>query len=75
MFTRRFLIDAAERALKTFAQTLVSVATVTTVADVQAGWKGWVATAGLAAGMSVLTSIASSAQKDSISPASLAPPN
>ena len=74
MFTRRFWFDALERAIKTFAQSLAAVAAASSVADVGASWKTWVATAGLAAGISVLTSVASYAQKDSISPASLVPP-
>ena len=74
MLSRRFWFDALERAVKTFAQSLVAVATAASIADVGASWKTWVGTAALAAGISVLTSVASYAQKDSISPASLVPP-
>jgi len=74
MLTRRFWLDALERAVKTFAQSLVAVATAATVADVGASWKTWIGTAALAAAISILTSIGSYAQKDSISPASVVPP-
>jgi hypothetical protein len=73
MFSRRFILDAAERSVKTFAQTLAAALPVGSVVGFD--WKAALVTAALAAGASVLTSIASFAQKDSISPASLVPPN
>ncbi len=72
MFTKRFWLDALERSLKTFAQTLAAAFPVGQVVGFD--WKAALVTAALAAGASVLTSIASSAQSDSISPASLVPP-
>jgi uncharacterized membrane protein YhiD involved in acid resistance len=72
MFSRRFILDALERCIKTFAQTLAAALPVGSVVGFD--WKAALATAGLATLASVLTSIASFAQKDSISPASLVPP-
>ena len=74
LITRRFWLDAIERAVKTFAQTVAGVAVGASVADIGASWKVWVASAGIAAATSILTSIASAGQSDSISPASLVPP-
>ena len=71
MFTKRFLLDAGERAIKTFAQGVVGVVLVST--DINQ-WKHGVILGGTLAGLSLLTSIASLGQKDSISPASVVPP-
>ena len=74
LFTARFWTDALERALKTFAQSFVAVAGASTIADWGTSWLGWLAGAGLAALMSLLTSIGSLTQPNSISPASIVPP-
>jgi hypothetical protein len=60
MWTKQFWKDAAERAIKTFAQALVAVFAVsqaTTVLNVD--WKAALATAGTAVVVSLLTSIVS----------------
>ena len=58
MWTRQFWLDAAERAVKTFAQTFLAVvgggATVASV-----GWKQNLTAAGFAAALSLLTSVGS----------------
>ena len=58
MFTSSFWKQAGERALKTFAQTLVASGIVVGVA----GWDEWQAAliaAGIAAALSIITSVAS----------------
>ena len=75
LVSRRFLADAVERALKTFLQTFLSLsglAAATDIADVS--WRAALAASGIAAGTSVITSALSVLQADSISPASLVPP-
>lgn len=58
--TRQFLTDTAERAAKTFAQTLVAVLTVQGVSGVlDVDWPRALSVAALAAVVSGLTSIAS----------------
>lgn len=74
LVTARFWMDALERAVKTFAQTFVAVASASTVADWGTSWVGWLAGAGVAALLSLLTSVGSVAQSNSITPASLVPP-
>ena len=74
LLSKRFWLDAVERAVKTFAQTFVAVAGASTVADWGTSWKDWLAGAGVASLLSVLTSIGSIAQSNSITPASLVPP-
>lgn len=74
LLTARFWFDALERAVKTFAQTFVAVAGASTVADWGTSWLGWLAGAGVAAVLSLLTSVGSIAQNNSITPASLVPP-
>lgn len=74
LVTARFWTDALERAVKTFAQTFVAVAGASTVADWGTSWLGWLAGAAVAAGLSLLTSVASAGQSNSITPASLVPP-
>lgn len=76
MFTSLFWKDAGERAVKTFAQTLVAyliAAGVTTVIAVN--WPVALGTAALAAVVSLLTSVGSAAatkDKPTVSPASAA---
>ena len=73
MFTKQFLLDLTERALKTFAQALA--ACITTVAASETlglgdvNWTAALSIAGLATLYSVLTSIASTSvnRKDSAS--------
>jgi len=75
LFTRRFLADATERALKTFLQTFLALsglAAATDIADVS--WQAALMASGIAAGTSVITSALSVLQSDSISPASVVPP-
>jgi hypothetical protein len=59
MFTRRFWILTAERMIKTFAQTLASVLVASGVGLFSAGWAAALSAAGMAAVVSVLTSIGS----------------
>jgi hypothetical protein len=59
MFTKFFLRQVAERAVKTFAQTFVALAGVSQMDWLSLDWAQLAATSGIAAGLSVLTSIAS----------------
>ena len=59
MFTRRFWTLTAERMIKTFAQTLASVLVASGVGLFSAGWAAALSAAGMAAVVSVLTSIGS----------------
>ena len=59
MFTRQFWILTAERAVKTFAQALAAVLAASGVGLLDAEWTTALATAGMAALLSVLTSVAS----------------
>jgi len=59
MFTKSFLLQLAERAIKTFAQTLVALAGASQMDWLNLDWQHLTATAAIAAGLSVLTSIAS----------------
>ena len=65
MFTKIFLVQLAERAVKTFAQTLVALAGASQMDWLNLDWQHLTATAAIAAGLSALTSIAS----DKIGPA------
>ena len=65
MFTKSFVLQLVERAIKTFAQTLVALAGASQMDWLSLDWLQLAATAGIAAGLSVLTSIAS----DKIGPA------
>lgn len=82
MFTKAFLLPALERAVKTFVQTLIAVATVDGVFDLaQINWATALTAAGSATVLSLLTSILSAAAgpKGSPSlvtdPAAAEPPN
>ena len=70
IFTREFVADAGERALKTFAQALVALF-VAGVTILSVDWVDALAVAGTAALVSVLTSIASSGRGDSTSASAL----
>lgn len=59
MFTKSFLRQLAERAIKTFAQTFVALAGAAQMDWMSLDWQHILATAAIAAGLSVLTSIAS----------------
>ena len=59
MFTKIFLRQVAERAVKTFAQTFVALAGVSQMDWLSLDWAQLAVTSGIAAGLSVLTSIAS----------------
>lgn len=59
MWTRKFWLDAAERAVKTFAQTLAATAAVGGLNLLSVGWKQALGTSGFAAGLSLLSSVAS----------------
>lgn len=65
MFTKSFVSQLVERAIKTFAQTLVALAGASQMDWLSLDWPQLAATAAIAAGLSVLTSIAS----DKIGPA------
>lgn len=69
MFTKRFWKDAAERAVKTLAQTVIGVLAVDTVRDIDLEASAIVV--GVAVIVSVCTSLVSSARDGTISPASV----
>ncbi|MGQ0719650.1 MAG: holin [Pseudonocardiales bacterium] len=73
MFTYRFWQLASERAVKTFAQSLLAILSATGVGLLTAPWSTALSTAGMAALLSVLTSMASTPVGESDSP-SLLPP-
>ena len=59
MFTKNFVRQLIERAVKTFAQTVVALAGASQMDWLNLDWAQLFATAAIAAGLSVLTSIAS----------------
>ena len=59
MFDKFFLRQLAERAVKTFAQTFVALAGASQMDWLNLDWQHLAATSLIAAGLSVLTSIAS----------------
>ena len=77
MWTTRFWKDALERALKTFAQTLIALLGVGGFGIIDAPWFSSLSVAGLAALLSALSSVASATVGDqrtaSLVPASLVP--
>jgi hypothetical protein len=74
MFTRRFWLDALERAIRAFFAALGGTLTATAITDLDATWKQSLLGAGVAALVSLCFSIGATRQTDSISPASLVPP-
>lgn len=70
-FTIAFWLDMGERALKTFCQTIVALASADQVIKLDLDWGDTFKTAGIAAGLSVATSLASSLKGGTESPASL----
>ena len=68
MRTRRFWIDAAERAVRTFAQALVAVLVAGFVVTDAAAWGEALLSAAVAALVSLLTSVAASGMGDPESP-------
>jgi hypothetical protein len=73
LFTALFWIDAFERAVKTFAQALLAVVGATQFDWWEASWLETLGSAGLAAGVSVLTSVVSAGVASGVSPASAVP--
>ena len=65
MFNKFFLRQLAERAIKTFAQTIVALTGATQMDWLTLDWQHLLITSAIAAGLSILTSIAS----DKIGPA------
>ena len=59
MFDKFFLMQLVERAIKTFAQTFVALAGASQMDWLNLDWQHLAATSAIAAGLSVLTSIAS----------------
>lgn len=66
--TKRFLRETLERAIKTFAQTLVAILGAGAVDLLSVPWASALSAAGLAAVLSVLTSVASSPWGDAETP-------
>jgi hypothetical protein len=58
IWTRAFWLAAAERAVATFAQTVVALAGVSAIPAVSAPWWSWFAAGGIAGGLSVLKALA-----------------
>lgn len=71
MRTARFWADAAERAVRTFAQALVAALTAGFVFTDGAAWGAALLTAAIAALVSLLTSVAASGVGDPDSPSML----
>lgn len=59
MFQKRFLLDAAERAVKTAAQAAVAVLTAEATGLLEVDWTQLISVTGMSALMSLLTSVAS----------------
>jgi Putative lactococcus lactis phage r1t holin len=59
VFTRQFWIPTAERAVKTFAQALATLLIASNTGLLNAPWTASLSAAGMAAVVSVLTSVAS----------------
>lgn len=64
MWTKEFWRAVAERAIKTFAQTIATVLTAAGVGLLAADWVGVFSAAGMALLLSVLTSVGSAALTD-----------
>ena len=74
MRTRRFWVDAAERAIRTFAQALIGAITAGLVVTDAAQWKAAGIAAAVAALVSLLTSVAASGVGDQSTPSLLPVP-
>ena len=72
MFTKDFLVDTLERAIRTACQAALSAGVIGGVGLFEVDWLNVCGIALVAAIASVLTSVASSGKTDSISPASFA---
>lgn len=57
IFSKAFWVDTVERALKTFAQSLLALLTASNVGSLNVPWPALLSAAGLAALLSVLTSV------------------
>lgn len=74
MFTTLFFKDAAERAVKTFAQALLALLLVAPQTPILGfDWPSALGLAATSAVISVLTSIVSGGKSSTVSPASAAP--
>ncbi len=73
MWTYRFWQLAFERAVKTFAQSLLAVLGVSGIGLLSAPWTAALSTAGMAAILSVLTSVASEPVGEQNTPSVLPP--
>ena len=71
--TVRYLKELAERALKTFAQSLAAILTAGAVDLLSVPWVGALSAAGLAALLSVLTSVGSAPWGESDTPSLVRP--
>lgn len=60
MLTKAFWLATSERAVRTFAQALIAIFATTQTGLLQVDWAGALSAAGMAAVLSVLTSIAAS---------------
>lgn len=61
MLTKQFWTDALERAVRTFAQVILSLVTVDgATTELQANWTGILVSAGVAAALSLLMSVVAS---------------
>lgn len=71
MFTRKFWKQAAERAVKTFAQGLLAVLAAGATGIMDTDWGNTLSVAGLAAVLSLLTSVVTSAVGEPDSPSAV----
>ena len=72
MFSRLFWKDTVERAVKTFAQSALATLGLGATDVLSTDWVGVVSVGAGAAVVSVLTSLASTARDNTVSPASVA---
>lgn len=72
MFTKEFWLQTGERAIKTFAQALIATGIV--VGATGREWQAAVIAAGIAAGLSIVTSVASTGVGDKGTPSLVTPP-
>jgi hypothetical protein len=70
LLNKAFLIDAGERAVRTFCQSALGAGIVGATDLMAVDWVGALSVGGLAAVISVLTSLASEPRGDTLSPAS-----